>query len=76
MGNRVFPYWSGSRVGENIAASSADRSDNYVVGLWMDSPGHCSLIMDPNFTHVGAGAGHNPENGYDFHHFWTLDFGG
>jgi uncharacterized protein YkwD len=76
MGDRVFPYWSGTRVGENIAASSADRSDSYVVDLWMDSPGHCALIMDPRFTHVGAGAGHNSDNGYTYYHFWTLDFGG
>ena len=77
MGDRVFPYWSGgNRVGENIAASSIDRSNSYVVGLWMDSPGHCALIMDPDFTHAGIGAGHNSENGYSMHHFWTLDFGG
>ena len=42
----------------------------------MDSPGHCRLIMSPNFTHVGIGVGRDPENGYEFHHFWTLDFGG
>ena len=76
MGERVFPYWSGNRVGENIAASSDNRSDAAIVGLWLDSPGHCALIMDPDFTHAGIGVGHDPENGYDFHHFWTLDFGG
>jgi uncharacterized protein YkwD len=76
MGDRVFPYWTGTRVGENIAASSIDRSDSYVVGLWLDSPGHCALIMNPDFTHAGVGSGHNVENGYTYHHFWTLDFGG
>jgi uncharacterized protein YkwD len=76
VGERVFPYWSGKWVGENIAASSGDRSNSYVVNLWMDSPGHCALIMSPNFTHAGVGAGHNAENGYTYHHFWTLDFGG
>ena len=76
MGDRVFPYWSGTRVGENIAASSIDRTDAYVVQLWLDSSGHCALIMDPDFTHAGIGVGRDRENGYDFHHFWTLDFGG
>jgi uncharacterized protein YkwD len=76
MGDRVLPYWSGNRVGENIAASSIDRTNSYVVNLWLDSPGHCALIMDPDFTHAGIGAGHNSENGYTMHHFWTLDFGG
>jgi uncharacterized protein YkwD len=76
MGSRVFPYWSGNRVGENIAASSADRTDNYVVGLWLDSPGHCALLMDPDFTHVGVGKGHDPDNGYTYKYFWTMDVGG
>ncbi len=58
MGDRVFPYWSGNRVGENIATSSIDRSDSYVVDLWLNSPGHCALIMDPDFTHAGIGAGY------------------
>lgn len=76
MGNRVFPYWDGTTVGENIAASSTDRSDNYVVGLWLDSPGHCALLMDPDFTHVGVGKGHDPDNGYTYKYFWTMDVGG
>jgi uncharacterized protein YkwD len=76
MGDRVFPYWDGRTVGENIAASSIDRSDAYVVQLWIDSPGHCALIMSPNFTHAGVGVGRDPDNGYTYHHFWTLDFGG
>ena len=77
MGERVFPYWSsGNQVGENIAAASNNRSNSQVVNLWMDSAGHCTLIMDPDFTHAGIGAGHNSENGYTMHHFWTLDFGG
>lgn len=81
MGERVFPYWSGNRVGENIATSGIDRSDAYVVQMWLDSPGHCALIMSPNFTHAGVGSGHDPEggwtnNGYTFYYFWTLDFGG
>ena len=76
MGDRVFPYWSGNRVGENIAASSIDHSNSYVVELLMNSAGHCALIMDPNISHAGIGTGHNSENGYTMHHFWTLDFGG
>ena len=76
MGTRVFAYWSGGRVGENIAASSSNQSGSYIVDMWMDSPGHCALIMDPNFTHAGAGTGHDTENGYSYFHFWTLDFGG
>jgi uncharacterized protein YkwD len=77
MGDRVFPYWSGTRVGENIAASSVDRSNSFVVDLWLSSTsGHCELLMSDDFTHAGIGAGHNPLNGYTYHHFWTLNVGG
>jgi uncharacterized protein YkwD len=76
MGSRIFPYWDGSRVGENIAAASSDRALAYVVNLWLDSPGHCALIMSPDFTHAGIGSGHDFDNGYKYQHFWTLDFGG
>ncbi len=77
MGDRVFPYWNaGYTVGENIAASSIDRDDQYVTEMWLNSEGHCKLIMSPNFSHAGIGVGRDPENGYTYHHFWTLDFGG
>jgi uncharacterized protein YkwD len=76
IGDRLFPIWAGHYVGENIAGSSVNRSDAYVVDLWLNSPGHCALIMDPDFTHIGVGYGRNDENGYNLHHFWTLDFGG
>jgi uncharacterized protein YkwD len=76
MGDRVFPYWSGTRVGENIAASSGNLTDAQVVQLWLDSPGHCALIMDPDFTHAGIGTGQDMDNGYTYQYFWTLDFGG
>ena len=73
---RVSPYWNGSRIGENIAASSHNRTDEQVVQLWLDSPPHCAAIMDSRFTHAGIGSGQDADNGFDFHYFWTLDFGG
>jgi uncharacterized protein YkwD len=77
MGSRVFPHWSGTRVGENIAASSVNRSDSHVVRMWLTSTsGHCELLMNPDFTHAGAGAGQNTRNNYTYHYFWTLDLGG
>ena len=77
MGDRVFPYWSGTRVGENIAASSVNRSDSHIVDLWLSSTsGHCELLMSDDFTHAGIGTGQNTQNGYTYHYFWTLDVGG
>jgi uncharacterized protein YkwD len=77
FGDRVFPYWNGTRIGENIAASSNDRSYSDVVDMWLgSSSGHCEAIMSADWTHAGIGFGKDLENGYSFHYFWTLDFGG
>ena len=74
--SRIWPYWDGSRIGENIAASSHNLNNEQVVQLWLDSPPHCAAIMDSRFTHAGVGSGQDADNGFDFHYFWTLDFGG
>jgi uncharacterized protein YkwD len=39
--------------GENIAFGPESAEE--VVAGWMDSPGHCSNIMDPRFEHIGVG---------------------
>lgn len=50
--------------GENIA--SGQTSVDEVMRAWMGSPGHCSNIMDPDFTEIGLG----------FHETrWTQVFG-
>ncbi|MEM6725389.1 MAG: CAP domain-containing protein [Bacteroidota bacterium] len=53
-----------SYVGENIAKGQDSIAE--VVQDWMDSPGHCKLIMDHEFLEMGA---------YRSGKFWTLDFG-
>jgi len=47
-------------VGENIA--SGNRTPQEAVAAWLDSPGHCANIMNPNFTEMGAAYAINPEN--------------
>jgi uncharacterized protein YkwD len=61
----VWSVW-----GENIAAGH----DNFFATLnaWLDSPGHCANIMDPNFTDVGVGDVSDP--GSDFGIYWTQVF--
>jgi uncharacterized protein YkwD len=39
-------------VGENIAAGYPDLTS--VVQGWIDSPGHCVNVMNPNFTDLGV----------------------
>jgi uncharacterized protein YkwD len=41
-----------STVGENIAAGYGDLAG--VVKGWLDSPGHCVNVMNPNFTDLGV----------------------
>ena len=39
-------------TGENIAAGQA--SADAVVTAWLDSPGHCTILMGPQFTEMGV----------------------
>ena len=38
--------------GENVAAGQ--RNADAVVAAWLESPGHCANIMEPNFTEMGV----------------------
>lgn len=42
-----------SNAGENIA--QGDTTAAGVMNTWMNSPNHCSNIMNPNFEHIGIG---------------------
>ncbi|MDG5799248.1 CAP domain-containing protein [Marinilabiliaceae bacterium ANBcel2] len=39
-------------VGENVAYNYDD--EKLAVEGWLDSPGHCTNIMNPEFTHMGV----------------------
>lgn len=56
-----FPYRT---IGENIA-QGYETAESVVEG-WINSPGHCSNIMNETFVDLGVGY----ENGY-----WTQNFG-
>jgi len=60
-----------SRYGENIAAGY-DTVESVMVG-WLDSPGHCSNIMNPNFKEVGMAL--VTKDGSKYYYYWTQDFG-
>jgi uncharacterized protein YkwD len=45
-----------SYVGENLAqATEPGFSAGLVVQMWLTSPGHRSVMLDPGFTRVGVG---------------------
>ncbi len=60
-----------SALGENIAAGYYSVEE--VIAGWMDSPGHCANIMDPNFTDLGVGAYYR--SGTSYGTFWTIQLG-
>ena len=58
-------------AGENIAAGQTSPSD--VMQGWMDSPGHCRNIMNPDFAEIGVGTFESVDGGYRY--LWTQTFG-
>ncbi|HVZ43985.1 MAG TPA: CAP domain-containing protein [Ramlibacter sp.] len=58
-------------VAENIAAGQFDT--NGVMKAWMESPGHCSNIMDPKYSEIGVACVQNPGSYYGG--YWTMVLG-
>ena len=56
-------------AGENIAAGSPDAAGT--MQQWMDSDGHCTNIMSPNFTEIGVGY----STGGMYGTLWTQKYG-
>ena len=66
--------YDGSPAGENIAMGF--QSAAAVVQGWLDSPGHCVNLMDPDFDDVGLGFTSHPDPKYSTATtFWVQDFG-
>lgn len=57
-------------VGENIASGPADAEA--VVQGWLDSPGHCSNIMSPQYTEMGIAYVVNTRSRGGI--YWAQDF--
>ncbi len=62
-------YTGWTAAGENIAAGSPDAAGT--MEQWMGSPGHCTNIMNVDFTEIGVG--YFP--GGQWGHLWTQTFG-
>lgn len=55
--SRVRRYVNASRIGEVLAAFSGSRGERMarkVVRMWMRSPPHRVVILDPSFRNVGV----------------------
>lgn len=63
--------YSWQRIGENIAAGQG--SADQVMAGWLASPGHCSNIMNPDFSEMGAA--YAIEENSAAVSYWTQVFG-
>jgi uncharacterized protein YkwD len=61
----------GQQLGENIAAGQ--DTVGKVVSGWLDSPGHCANLMNPQFRELGAAYAVDPKS--DAGIYWTAMFG-
>ncbi len=59
-----------SAAGENIAAGQIGVND--VMQSWLQSPGHCANIMNPNFKDIGVGCAKGTTNS-SYSSYWTMD---
>jgi uncharacterized protein YkwD len=62
--------YSYSAAGENIAAGQ--RTPQEVVAGWLESPGHCSNIMNGSFTELGVGRATSSTSQYGV--YWVQNF--
>lgn len=67
--------YMGFTMGENIAKGQQTPAE--VVDGWMNSPGHCSNIMNPQYTEIGVGyfEGEAANPRFNNNKLWTQNFG-
>ena len=66
-------YTGATPQGENIAAGQSSAEE--VMAGWMDSDGHCSNIMNPDFNELGVGVFRDSSLDNDYGIYWTQKFG-
>lgn len=59
-------------AGENIAAGRSLADPAAVVQAWLDSPGHCKVIMNRKYRELGVG---RVEGAGKWSVYWTQNFG-
>lgn len=66
--------YSGNAAGENIAMGFQTATE--VMSAWLDSPGHCLNIMDPDFDDMGLGLASQGDTDYSAPlTYWVQEFG-
>ena len=65
----VVGKYSFYAIGENLAAGQQTPAE--VMKVWMDSPSHRDIILDPKWTEVGIAA----RVGGEYSIYWVQEFG-
>jgi uncharacterized protein YkwD len=66
--------YTGSPAGENIASGFPTPQDT--LRGWLNSPGHCTNLMDPDFDDMGLGFAEHKDPRYSSAvTYWVQDFG-
>jgi len=68
---RANGYTEYSTIGENIAGGQA--TINEAVEAWLNSPAHCTNIMNANFKEIGVAVVVDENSDYGI--YWTQNFG-
>jgi uncharacterized protein YkwD len=64
-------------VGETLAwGSGLYGTPRVIMAMWLASPSHRSVILDPTFTYIGIGGIQGRFLGHDGARVYTADFGG
>jgi uncharacterized protein YkwD len=63
--------YTGSAIGENIAAGQASVDE--VMDSWLQSPGHCENIMNGSYTEVAVACASNDASAY--RQYWVMELG-
>lgn len=53
--NSSFGWAGANRWAENVAYSSAEADTAQLMKMWMESPGHRTNLMNPNYTVIAVG---------------------
>jgi uncharacterized protein YkwD len=62
-------------VGENLGwAARAAGSTQLLTAMWLESPEHRSILLDPGFEYVGVGVAVGPFKGWPQALVVTTDF--
>ena len=67
----AFEYKDYQAIGENVAAGQATAVE--VMEGWLQSPGHRSNILSPDYCEIGIG--HLINGSSKFRHYWAQAFG-